>query len=83
LVLPRLLPAPPARKRKPTVDELARLIREAHAAGVEFGIGARLVASVAIKAAVTCGGYLREAKLQTAVEKCGGWRSNSAAPGGQ
>jgi hypothetical protein len=56
------LPARLAKKRKPTLDDLARLIRESHAPSVESGVLAQTAASFAIEAAVKCGGYLREAK---------------------
>jgi hypothetical protein len=62
LVLGSLLPIQRTKKRKPTLDDLAELIRQTHAPVVAFGSAARFAASVAIEAAVTCGGYLREAK---------------------
>jgi hypothetical protein len=62
LVLGSLLPIPRPKKKKPTLDDLAQLIRETHAPVVEYGSHARFAASIAIECAVTCGGYLRQAK---------------------
>ena len=62
LALATLLPVPRAKRGKPKLSDLAQLIREAHAQALEFGDGARYMASVVIRHAVTCGGYLREAK---------------------
>jgi len=52
------------RKRKPTLDELAQLIRESHAECEAHGAVARSVARIAIERALECGSYLREAKLR-------------------
>jgi len=49
-------------KRRATLSELARLIREAHAPALEFADHAQFAASFAIRCAVACGGYLRAAK---------------------
>lgn len=61
-MLARLLPTVRGKKRRPTLGDLAQLIRETHGPVVEYGERARFMASVAIRCAVTCGGYLREAK---------------------
>jgi len=63
-VLVRLFPIPRTAKRKPSLDDLAQLIREAAAPVPEFTDRARLAASVAIRCAVICGGYFREAKAR-------------------
>jgi hypothetical protein len=57
---------PKKRKRKPTLEELAQLIRGAHGPVLEYGNAARRAASIAIECAVICGGYLREAKAKLA-----------------
>jgi hypothetical protein len=62
VALASLLPVPRTSRRKPTLSDLAQLIRDAHAQVLEFGDGARYMASVVIRHAVSCGGYLREAK---------------------
>jgi hypothetical protein len=62
LALARLLPVPWTNRQKPTLSDLAQLIRDTHAPVLEFGEGARFMAAVSIRCAVTCGGYLREAK---------------------
>jgi len=52
------------RKRKPTLDELAQLIRESHAECEAHGAVARSIARIAIERALECGQYLREAKMR-------------------
>lgn len=67
VALASLLPVPRTNRRKPTLSDLAQLIRDAHAPVVECGARARFMAAVSIRLAVTCGGYLREAKASKAM----------------
>lgn len=57
-----LLPARPRKKHRPPLSNLAQLIRDTHLPTVEFANHARFAASIAIRCAIACGGYLREAK---------------------
>ena len=54
LAMRMALAVPRRNKRKPTLDELAQLIRRTHAATGGFADRARLAASVAIQSAVRC-----------------------------
>lgn len=69
LALARLLPVPRTNRRKPTLSDLAQLIRDTHAPVLEFGERARFMAAMSIRGAVTCGGYLREAKASEEMQR--------------
>ena len=69
LALARLLPVPRTDRRKPTLSDLAQLIRDAQAPVLEFGERARFMAAVSIRLAVACGGYLREAKASEEMQR--------------
>jgi hypothetical protein len=66
-----LVPVVGSKDSKRSLEDLLRLIRETHNDTIELGGEVRYMASVVIKAAVVCGGFLREVKAKMRKESPG------------